>query len=245
MSEFVQEKATAASEKERAIRLIRKLDARTQTNGCTESEAMEAAEKIGQLMSQFDIELTEVIISEEKCIQREVYAADESIGRVIVGVGKLCSLVVYHKNNTSPVTFVMFGMERDVELAVFLFEICSEAADLGWAQFIAAGHGWTKKQRESFRVGFSDRVCDRMQDIKAKRDQEREARMRAAPGSRDLVLVRDGVVREEFEKTGVRLTSGGRTTVHNRSAYNAGQAHGANVNLNSPLGGPGAQGAIR
>lgn len=233
----------ASDELERVKRLIRKLDARTTENGCTEAEAMESAEKIGQLLAQFELELTDVIISEEICVQREVFAADEAMGSVIVGIGRLCSLRVYHKTGSSPVTYVLFGMSRDVELAVYLYELCVEAADMGWSEWIHSGRGHTVKQRESYRAGFGSRVSIRMSEMRDARDREREERLKTS-GSRDLVLVRDAVVDEEFAKTGVRLVARRASRVRDNTAYGHGYEHGGNVNLNSPLGGPGSMGVL-
>lgn len=235
----------AATDKERAIRLIRKLDARTQQNGCTEHEALEAADKIGELLEQFDIELTEVIISEERCVQREVYAADEYSSAIVSGISTLCGLMHYRDlDKPSPITYVLFGMERDMELAVYLYEICAFAAEDEWAAHVNGGLGHTRKERESFRQGFSNRLWARMKTLKAQRDQHREDRLRATTG-RDLVLVREGVVQEEFQKTGVRLVDGKSRRVHNAAAYHRGAAAAETINLNSPLEGPEDTGLIR
>lgn len=223
----------AASELERAKRLIRKIDQRTQENGCSEAEALEAAAKIGELLATFDLSMDEIIVREEKCITKRVFAADDAIQPVITGIGALLTLRTYAEWGKSPVTFVLFGMERDMELAIFLYEICVEAADHGWADFIAAGHGHTRKQRESFRRGFGTRLYHRMRELKAQRDEEHNRHVKMS-GAKDLVLVRDAIIDEEFAKTGVKLTTK-EVKIHDRHAYYQGDAHGATVNLNSPL----------
>jgi hypothetical protein len=231
---------TASDELERAKRLINKLTVRTTDRGFTEDEAMDSAAKISQLLEAFDLRLDEVIIRQEKCVQRTVFAADDAMGTVITGIGQLCHLVVYHEEQRSgATTYVMFGMERDIELGVFLYEICHEAADEGWADHIGQGKGHTKKQRESYRMGFGSRLFNRFLELKGQRDRHREElRRKAESTGTDLVLVRDGIVDEEFAKTGVRLVSRRRNnTVHDRGAYNMGWDHADNVNLNSPIEG--------
>ncbi len=235
----MQDQVTAQSELERAKRLINKMADRTTDRGFTEDEALDAASKISQLLEQFDLRLDEVIIRQEKCVQREVFAPDDAMSSVIVGIGKLCNLVVYNKTEAKPVCYVMFGMERDIELAIFLYEICHEAADVGWAEHIGQGKGHTTKQRESFRMGFGGRLFQRFLELKAERDRHREElRRKAQSTGTDLVLMRDGIVEEEFAKTGVRLVSNNRrNTIRDYSAYHMGASHADNVNLNSPLGG--------
>lgn len=233
----IQSERTAQDELERAKTLIRNLHTKATNTGVTEDEALLFADKVGELLRQFDLTLTDVIITQERCLQREVFAADDAMCSVITGIGRLCALVTYHKSGSTPTTYVLFGMERDVELAVFLYEICAEACDVGWGEHINQGLGHTKKQRESFRAGFAYRIFSRMEDMKFIRDQEREKRMAAAPGGRDLVLVRDAVVLEEFKRTGVRLRSRSVRTVTDRKAYSHGYDHGDSVNLRSPIEG--------
>lgn len=233
----IQQQRTADEELERAKTLIRNLHAKATSTGVGEGEAMLYADKVGELLRQFDLTLTDVMITQERCIQREVFAADDAMGSIISGIGQLCALVVYNKTGASPVTYVLFGMERDVELAIFLYEMCHEAADVGWGDHINAGLGHTKKQRESFRAGFGHRVYDRLQEMKLRRDREREVRMAANPTGRDLVLVREGIVQEEFERTGIRLRTRVANYAKDRDAFYRGHAHGDNVNLTSPIEG--------
>lgn len=230
---------SADAELERAKRLIQKLVVRTETNGCTEEEALSAADKISELLNQFELRLDEVIIRQEKCVERRVFAPDEAMSSIIVGIGELCHLVTYHEGDSKPVTYVFFGMERDIELAVFLYEICHEAADEGWAAHVNGGKGHQTKQKESYRMGFGSRLFQRFLELKEERDRHREELRRQAQSTgTDLVLVRDGIVEEEFAKTGVRLRSSNRRrSIRDYGAYRMGQDHANSVNLNSPIGG--------
>lgn len=243
------EKNTAEAELDRAKRLIQKMAERTTDRGCTEEEALSAAEKIADLLRQFDLRLDEVIIREERCVQREVYAADQAMGTVISGIRDLCSLIAYIDNRATGVTtYVLFGMERDIELGVYLYEICHEAADEGWAEYIQSTGRQTTKQRESFRMGFADRLFQRFMELKEERDRfHREQRAKVEATGTDLVLVRDRIVEEEFAKTGIRLTRAGRgRRASDSHAYGQGHSAADAVNLNSPLGGgSGVAGHIR
>lgn len=222
-------------ELERAKRLIRKMSERTTDRGCSESEAMEAAEKVGLLLQQFDLQLSDVFISEEICIQREFYAANDSFHSVVSGIARLCSLRHYRDVGKSGTTFVVFGFERDMELALYLYEVIGEAFNTEWATFTVA-HGFARKTRESFELGFADRIWNRLHDIRRKRDQENLARVKAS-GSRDLVLVRDHIVDEEFEKTGVRLFNATPKRIHDGHAYRRGQDAGNRVQIHTPVNG--------
>lgn len=223
---------------ERAKRLIRGMVERTEENGCTESEAMEAASKIGALLSQFDLELSEVMAKDTSdMVSVEVYAADFSAARLISGIGKLCSLVVYSQSGGTVASYKMFGHKPDVELGTYLYEICAEAADHGWQQYMDK-HGFSKTARDSFRIGFGHRVADRMYELRQQRDAEAQARA-VRSGGTSLVLLKDQIIEAEFSKTGIKLSSRAGPKVKDAGAARAGAAHGSTVNLANPLAGPG------
>ena len=229
---------------ERAKRIIRGLQERSTDRGCSEAEAMEAADKIGQLLEQFNLTLSEVELREHsKMVEDHVYAADEAAGSMVTGIGRLCSLKTYSKRGQTVTTYVLYGFPEDIELAKYLYEVCSESLDYELAQYFER-HGYSKAKRLSFRVGFGQRVSQRLTEMRAKRDAEDAARA-SKSGCTDLVLLKNQIVEQEFGKTGVKLRST-KQRVPDGEAYRRGHAQGSKVNLNSPLENQRAgQGAIR
>lgn len=222
-------------ELERAKRLIRKLAERTADRGCTEAEAMESAEKVGALLKQFDLTLDEVLIGQEICRKAELFADDDTAFGVISGIARLCSLRHYHVSGSTPPTYVIFGFERDVELGLYLYEVIMEALQTEWGEHVRV-HGYARKARDSFRMGFGSRVHSRLVQMRRQRDDE-AAQRAVASSSKDLVLVRDARVDEEFAKTGVRLVAGRSRRVRDYSAYSRGDAAGQRVNIHTPVNG--------
>lgn len=223
-------------ELERVKRLIRNMLNRTTDRGFTEAEAAEAGEKVGALLAQFDLELTDVLVGEaEVCRQDRLFTDDDMVGSIVTGIARLCSLRCYHESGSSPPTFVIFGFERDIQLAQFLWEVTMEALATEWGLFVKE-NGYARKKRDSFRMGFSARVHKRLVDMRIERDR-RNAERAVASDTTDLVLVRDAKVDEEFSKTGIRLVSRGRRTVHDSGSYHAGDAAGSRVSLNTPVNG--------
>lgn len=220
---------------ERAKRLIRKLLDRTADRGCSESEAMEASEKVGALLQQFDLELTDVVMREEVCRKIEVFTDDDTLYGVITGIARLCSLKSYHVGGSTPPTYVLFGFERDILLAEYLWEVINEAQHEEWARFTKV-HGFARKKRDSFRMGFGTRVHKRLVALREQRDREAAERA-AASSSRDLVLVRDHLVEEEFARTGVKLVAGNKRVVHDNRAFHEGSAAGGRVQIHTPVNG--------
>ena len=224
------------SELERAKALIRKLSERTSDRGCTEHEAMEASAKIGELLEQFDLELSEVFIAEEICTQVKFFSDDDTLFGALGGIARLCSLKHYVLTGSTPTTYVMFGFQRDIELATYLWEVILEAQDVEWARYSKEHRTFQRKARDSFRRGFGNRVYRRLVELREHRDAE--ALRRAGPsGERSLVLVRDAKVEEEFARTGVKLVSVGVKPIRDRHAFREGYAAGNRVQIHTPING--------
>jgi hypothetical protein len=51
---------------------IKALTEKTVANGCTEAEAMSAAEMVGRLLERYALSMDEIEIRSSRCVQREV-----------------------------------------------------------------------------------------------------------------------------------------------------------------------------
>jgi hypothetical protein len=220
--------------RERAKRIINELRKKTEDRGCTEEEALAAARTIGDLLEKYDLEMTETDVREDaaSCRQIEVYAADNFAGVLVTGIGKFCTLVVYeNRHEGHACKYVMFGTPQDLEMGEYLYEMCAEAMERGWSDYMEV-HGYSMAKRSSFRQGFSSRVHRRLRELK----EERDRRTMAATGTA-LVVLKDQLVTTEFAKQGVKLgKSAPQRAVHGH-AYQEGRAAGDRVNLERPLGG--------
>lgn len=219
--------------RERAKRIIRELQQKTEANGCTEHEAMAAAAQIGELLEKYDLEIDEIGVREDaaKCEKNRVFAADPYAGAILAGIRDFCSLI-YYRDNSNHTAYVLFGTPHDLEIALYLYEMLSEAIERDWTDYMNR-YGYSMKKRISFRAGFADRVYSRFKQMKADRD----ARNRVTGTA--LVVLKDQLVRQEFGKLGIHLVKGSGFTIADGSAYRQGQAAGDRANLNNPLGNPG------
>ena len=226
---------------ERVKRIIQGLQAKTEANGATEEEALAAAAKLGQLLEDYDLSIDEVGVREDaaQCRKNEVFAADDAAGTLISGIGKFCTLIVYQTRGTGHgARYTFFGTPHDLEIAVYLYEVCAEAMDHDWTAFMDR-HGYSMKKRMSFRAGFAQRVYQRLMQMKAERDARRSK-------STALVVLKDQLVKSEWAKEGIKLNKSRSTFAADGNAFAHGQAAGGRVNLNNPLGGPsGPSGHIR
>lgn len=219
---------------DRIKRIIQQLQEKTESNGCTEAEAMAAAQKMGELLEQYNLSLDEVGLREDvgQCKENEVYAPDDYAGVLVVGIKHFCTLMCYKKPGDGHAgKYVFFGTPHDLEIALFLYEVCAEAMEHDWAMYMERA-GYSMKKRMSFRAGFSNRVYERLMEMKKQRDAAR------ASSCRDLIVLKDQLVTEEWAKRGIRLQKArGGSYAADGDAYLAGQRSGGRVNLNNPLGG--------
>lgn len=221
---------------ERAKRLIADLQKITPENGATEHEALNAAARLGELLSKYNLDLTDAIVREDaaKCVKNEVFAADDFAGAIIVGIKHFCGIITYKAYGGGHAgKYVLFGVPHDVEIGLYLYEICAEAMDHDWATFME-DYGYSMKKRQSFRAGFSERIYSRLLQMKAERDAAN------ASTCRDLIVLKDQLVTEEFQRqVGIKLVKlRGGNFAADPNAYRAGQSAGGRVNLNNPLGNP-------
>lgn len=227
--------------KERAKRIIAELRKKTEENGCTEEEALSAAKTIGELLEKYNLTMDETDVREDaaSCRKIEVFAADDFAASLVSGIGKFCTLIVYQNAYEGHgCKYVMFGTPQDLEMAEYLYEICVEAMEHGWADFMDS-FGYSMKKRASFRMGFASRVFRRLMDLKAERDA------RNASQSRALVVLKDQLVKSEWDKQGIKLKKAGRQQAADHNAYYRGAAAGDRVNLQRPLGGTSSDTRIR
>lgn len=224
------------AELERVKRVIRALQQKTEENGASEAEALAAAAKLGQLLEMYDLEIDEVGVREDasQCRKNEVYAADDFAGTLVVGIKHFCSVIAYRSLGDGHAgKYVFFGVPHDLEVALYLYEVCAEAMDHDWVAFMEVC-GYSMKKRASFRAGFAHRIYSRLMQMKAERDERNRAKTGTA-----LMVLKDQLVTEEFTRQlGIKLVkSRAGVKASDQNAYEAGHAAGGRVNLNSPLSG--------
>jgi hypothetical protein len=220
---------------------IRRLAARTVDRGCSEAEALAAAQKVGELLEVYGLTMSEVELREETCIQREVVFAGprlQALNGVFLAVVALTGTRGWMVGRQ---TFVFFGLEPDVLMAEYLLHIVAGAVDHEEAAFRASpgyqrSRATPQNRLRSFRYGFAERVSGRIEELAAHRRAAEEAA--AAPGSTGtaLVLVKERLIEDGFRGLGIRLRTTYTTrTVRDAGAYRRGTEAGERVNLQRPV----------
>ncbi len=234
---------------------IKALTDKTVANGCTEAEAMSAAEMVGRLLERYALSMDEIEVRSARCVQVEVHLGSRRrrpIDGCVPAIARFCDCKVWLAPAGRPdpddpykpiagIRYIFFGFETDTSLAAYLFAVIDRAISNEISTFKRYNPRLRaeklRRATASFQHGLVARVATRLERM----HDEREATVRAqrATGTA-LMLVKQTVVDDAFAETKIRLVT---IQAINRpvvtSAYRAGLMAGDRVNLSRPMTGEG------
>jgi hypothetical protein len=222
---------------------IKALTEKTVANGCTEAEAMSAAEMVGRLLERYALSMDEIEVRASRCVQMEVPIGGyrrRPIDGCVPAIARFCDCKVWlARGGEAAPRYVFFGFETDVALAIYLFSVIGRAIATELGQFKVAKPSLRavrlRRASDSFQHGVAARVAARLTQMHAEREASVGAQRSTGTA---LILVKHRVVDEAFAETDVRLVSTsavGRRRV--AAAFQEGWAAGARINLSRPVQG--------
>ena len=221
------------AELERLIGRIRALRAKTVEQGCTEQEALAAAEKVASLLDRYGLTLSELDLQRQACEGVSVETGRRRVGPVddcVPAVAAFFDCRTWgEKAASGTLRHVFFGLPADVAAAHYLYALVERAfeTETAWFQsgaiYAAARTSARRTATNSFQIGLARGIMAKLQALR----QAREAALRGTSG-RDLVVAKADVVEAELAKLGLRLRtrsrSGGRRV--RQDAFEQGHAAG-------------------
>ena len=216
-------------------RRIRALAEKTISNGCTESEAMLAMEKVGELLQTFNLSMTEVILSEQPCIKEVFDTHSKHTGvvyEVCTNLARFCGVKTWGIREYNSLQVAFFGLESDVQMAMYLSNMIDKSFDRCVEDFKRSDTYYYSKSRRGsssdFRKGFSARIRVKLDELhlenvkKEKEDaafhaKEMKERMlessdsakaeaaRQTTGTALISVAKQRLVDREYEKMGLKL----------------------------------------
>jgi len=189
---------------EKAIDRIRKLLEMTTDNGCTEAEAVTAAERVAAIMTENNIAMADI----EACDQASPeYDFGElvdptnakvlhgTINATAVAIGYFTDTVAWRRGST----LCFYGATVDVEVALYFAHMFRNVSEMELRAARKASSATIK--RASYLAGFGARVSARLRAIK----HEQDGIARNSTG-RDIVISKKRTVEENYrEATGSKL----------------------------------------
>ena len=103
---------------------IKALAEKTVSNGCTEAEAMAAAEMVGRLLERYALSMEEIDVREQRCVQVEVPIGGKRrrpIDACVTAIARFCDCKVWVSRDTVMPSYVFFGFDADTAMASYLF----------------------------------------------------------------------------------------------------------------------------
>jgi hypothetical protein len=220
---------------------IKALAEKTVSNGCTEAEAMAAAEMVGRLLERYALSMEEIDVREQRCVQVEVPIGGKRrrpIDACVTAIARFCDCKVWVSRDTMVPSYVFFGFDADTAMASYLFNVIDRAMATALATFRTAqpslrGAGLRGASR-SFQQGMAVRVADRLEAMHRERDTKVAAQRSTGTA---LILIKQQVVDDAFRETEIRLVAtAGLNRVRLNGAFRHGLAAGDRVNLSRPVG---------
>jgi hypothetical protein len=214
------------SERERIAARIRALRARTVENGCTESEAMTAAEKLAQLLDDYNMTLDEADLRASPFADH-VHDAAGTVGlklwKPASAIAKLTNTRYWTEALPTRITFV--GLSHEVEIAAYLLAICERAMRTESAAMMHAVRRLPHIKQAARVMPLLDGMADRL-----------AARIRAMipvqPPGTGLVVLRNALITEELARRGVEIETTAARRPMTWGAYSDGLRAGDAVALN-------------
>jgi hypothetical protein len=234
---------TQTAERERVKARIRALCEKTVSNGCTEAEALAAAEMVGRLLERYALTMDEIELRQTRCVQASVPLGSKRrrpIDGCVPAIARFCDCKVWlartEKDGGEAAHYVFFGFEPDTALATYLYSVIARAMAGALAEYRVGSRqlaGQTLRRASvSFQHGMAMRIAERLAAMHA----EREASVASHHASGTaLVLVKHSVVEEAFRETRIRLVSTTAAARPADAAFRHGRAAGERVNLNRPV----------
>ena len=220
---------------------IKALTEKTVSNGCTEAEAIAAAEMVGRLLERYALSMADIDPRTEACVQVEIPIGGRRrrpIDGCVPAIARFCDCKVWLSRAEGKASYVLFGFSPDTALASYLFAVIDRAMRSGLAAFRAehprlAGLA-LRRASESFQHGMAARLAERLEFMRDQRDDTIAARQ---PTGTALVVIKHRVVEEAFRDTKIRLVSGGRSYVRLNGAFRCGREAADRVDLHRPVTG--------
>ena len=191
---------------------IKALASKTTDSGCTEAEAMNAAIKVGKLLEQYNLEMSEVDVREQKCIKVNFFMGTKkrnAMDSCVVSLARFtdCRAWIQSGHNNwvnskvqrGEISVVFFGHEQDIDCVRYLFRLIYGAleheTDLYKKSADYRAAGAKKSAYVSFQRGMTTRISQRLEEMKYQNDEAlrraHEERMRSESNVPDMNVAND------------------------------------------------------
>lgn len=223
------------TERDKLAARIRALRAKTVENGCTEDEAIAAAEMLAKLLDKYNMTVDEAELRESqftKHTQPEADLVGDRIWKVAKAIAELVEVKYWiSPAGVSPVEVTFFGFDHEVEGARYLLDICSGAMRREHSRLKKA-YALLVQDRQRLKIlpfldGMADSLSRRIRALKPPR-----------PTGTGLVVLKDQLITQAMADAGLKTHQRNmRGSRDHEDTYGAGVKAGERVPLNRGIRG--------
>ena len=197
---------------DKLIARIRALRAKTVERGCTEQEALAAAEKVAELLDRHGLSLSELDLRKQHCEGIGVETNRKRRGPIDDCMSTIASFfdsrVWSETGEDGTIRYIFFGLPGDVQAAVYLHDLIAMAFATETAAFQAGAiyaespGGHRRSATNSFQIGLAHGIIGKLQALRGARDGAR-----GGSGGRALVPIKESMIEQELEQLGLSFRS--------------------------------------
>jgi hypothetical protein len=231
---------------ESLVRKLQSLQNKSTANGCTEQEALLAAQKVAELLDKYGLSVEQLKLdtAEDECNAAAIDLGSKRrlhpVAVCMSAIAKYTSTKTWYKIGGPSIEYTFFGFPTDVKIAGWLLTTFKEAMDNGYRGYFSTYTGtlhW-KTVRKAFMDGMSDRLNTRLVELIEKRGKRPVVEVGAevdAPPSYELMMLKERNVEKAFAglKLKIRHSYRSRSNNDGAGAYLAGAAAGDQVALHA------------
>jgi hypothetical protein len=226
-------KGSRDADLDRLVQRIQALRAKTVDQGCTEQEALAAAEKVAELLDRHGLSLSELELRRQACEGIGIDTGRRRTGPIddcVPAIAEFFDCRAWgEKTASGALRYIFFGLPGDVAAAHYLYELIDRAFETETERFrageiYAETHSRDRRgATNSFQMGLARGIRAKLHELR----QAREEALRSASG-RDLVPVKASIVEDEMAKLGLTLRARSRAAKRYvlTDAYEAGHEAG-------------------
>lgn len=225
--------------KEQLLKKIRALHAKTTENGCSEAEALAAAEKAAELLDHYGFAHSDLLEKEDlhEATYTDVNGQQEFLRNLGPAIAEYCDVKFFLRGRATDVKLVFFGRESDLETAKYLMSVFKYAFkrewNVYWVNYDRTGEKseWYHVNK-SFRDGMSRRLSERLHEMKAARNKHVDQETHKT--GQELVELKNALVDNAFAEK-YKLKKSRQRYYKLDKNFTAGYKAGDNVSINAAV----------
>lgn len=220
--------------KEKIIKKIKALMEKTVENGCTENEAILAAEKVKQLLDEYELNTSELEIKNSIYTENEINIEIETVLpfliRIAIKIAKLTKTRFWYQDSIRKQSISFFGIKHETQLAEYLLNICkivliNESKNIDEQTRIIVKQNIRRRKKISLLEGITQSICTRIENM-----------LNKTTGT-GLVVVREKEIEKELKKLNINIKPKDiKTFDYEEELFNQGKEIGNSVNLTTGIG---------